>query len=141
MTSGTINSIEQNEFRFNSTILKRLKIIIDNQNNVPLKIDSFVVKGYVHEVIGRFTEPAVYYLVYGNKKASKPNYDIDHFTDKIPPVIAELVLGSEQLIDKNPEHKRVSLFQNKLWLWMIMTIIIVVLGWFSMRMIKHKDND
>ena len=80
-------------------------------------------------------------LVYGIQKGLKPNYDIDHFTDKIPAVVTELTLGSEQLIEKKAEHKQVPLFQNKLWLWAIMTIIIVILGWFSLRMIKHKDKD
>lgn len=138
LASGMLNSLETNEFRFNSTILKKLKITIDNQNNVPLKIDSFVVKGYFHELIGRFTEPATYFLVYGNKLAAKPNYDIDHFADKIPFNLQKLTLGSEQFNEKEATHKQMPLFQNKIWLWAIMAIIIVLLGWFSLTMIRKK---
>jgi len=141
LASGMLNSLEKNDFRFNSTILKKLEITVNNLNNAPLKIDSMVVKDYVHEVLGRFTEPAVYYLVYGYNKASKPNYDIDHFADKIPPVMTELALGGEQLTGKKAVQKQAPLFQNKMWLWAIMAVIIALLGWFSLRMIKQKDSD
>ena len=90
----------------------------------------------MHELIARFTEPASYFLTYGHKKVGDPHYDIDRFTEKIPPVVLPLKLGVEQPI----LHKEVSgsqaLFMNKNWLWAIMIIIIVLLGWFSIKMIK-----
>jgi hypothetical protein len=139
LTSGTLNSIEKNEFRFNSTVLKRLRITVDNQNNAPLKIDSLIVKGYVHELVGRFNEPAAYSLIYGNKRTVKPNYDIHHFTDKIPAALSSLTLGTEQLVGSKAKNKQTPFFQNKMWLWSIMALIIVILGWFSLRMIRQRQ--
>lgn len=138
LTSGTLNSIEGNIFLFSSTILKNLKVVIENQDNKPLQIDSLVVKGYVYELLGRFTEPATYYLTYGNILASKPQYDIERFTDKIPTTLKILKLGDEQSIGKNAKPKTEPLFQNKIWLWSIMALIIILLGWFSIGMIKKK---
>lgn len=139
LTSGMLNSIEKNEFNFNSTTLQKLKIIIENQDNEPLQIDSLVVKGYVHELIVRFIDPATYYLTYGNNQVSSPHYDIDHFADKISPTsLTALKLGDEQLIKKEPIQKTEPLFQNKIWLWAVMTIIIILLGWFSLKMIRQK---
>jgi hypothetical protein len=138
LTSGTLNSIEKNEFGFNSTILKKLRIIIDNNDNEPLKIDSVNVMGYEHELIARFNEPGNYFLVYGNKNARKPNYDLSRFSDKIPATLTALELGDEQLIDKEKINKEEPLFQNKAWLWLIMAFIIIVLGWFSFNMMRKK---
>ncbi|NVO12240.1 MAG: DUF3999 family protein [Bacteroidales bacterium] len=138
LTSGTLNSIEGNVFLFSSTILKKLKVVIENHDNKPLQIDSLVVKGYVYELLGRFTEPAIYYLTYGNNQASKPQYDIDRFADKIPTTLKTLKLGDEQLNGKKVKSKTEPLFQNKIWLWSIMALIIILLGWFSIRMIKKK---
>ena len=139
LASGTLNSIEKNEFKFSSTILKKLRIIIDNNDNSPLKIDSVNVMGYNHELIARFTEPGNYFLAYGNKNATKPNYDLDRFSDKIPATLTALKLGEEQLIDKEKINKEAPLFQNKAWLWFIMAIIIIILGWFSFSMIRKKQ--
>ncbi len=138
LTSGTLNSLENNDFLFNSTIMQRLKIIIQNQDNQALTIDKVTLNGYVHELLARFTEPASYFLTYGNKNVSAPHYDLDRFTEKIPQVLLPLELGVEQPI----LHKEVSgnqaLFMNKNWLWAIMIILILLLGWFAIKMINKK---
>ncbi|MFK5958267.1 MAG: DUF3999 family protein [Lutibacter sp.] len=138
LTRGTLNSFEKNEFKFKSRILKKIKITIYNSDNSPLTIDTITVKGYIHQLIVRFTKPAKYFLTYGNKKASKPNYDIERFISKIPDTLALLNLGKEQLIIKKKIQERKPLFINKNWLWAIMFVIIVLLGWFSVKMIKSN---
>lgn len=136
--SGTVNSFEKNEFRFSSTFAKRFRIVIDNQDNKPLTIDSVSVKGYKYELKARFTESAKYFIFYGNKNAYAPSYDIALFTDKIPTTLSTLTFANEQYIGKEEKQKGNPLFQNKLWLWGIMLVIIALLGWFSLRMIKNK---
>ncbi len=138
LETGIVNSFEKNEFIFASTILKKLRITIDNQDNKPLEIDSIIVKGYKHELIAHFSEAAKYYLAYGNKNVFAPSYDITRFTDKIPKSLISLKLGEEQPIIKDAKQVVKPLFQNKLWLWVIMSLIIALLGWFSFRMIKQK---
>lgn len=135
---GTINSIEKNSFKFSSTIAQRLKIIIDNQNNEPLNINGFAVKGYVHELNVRFTKQARYYLMYGNAYATKPHYDIERFTDKVPDDLPIIQLGEEQFTAKDEETGVRPLFENKIWLWGIMVILILVLGWFTLKMMQKK---
>ena len=101
-------------------------------------IRNVKVKGNVYEMIARFNVPADYYLVYGNKRSYKPNYDIVNFKANIPKDLKELSLGDEKEIGKAEIPLIGPLFQNKVWLWIIMTVIILVLGWFSIRMLKTK---
>jgi hypothetical protein len=136
LTSATLNSIEKNELKFNGMILKKLQLVIKNQDNQPLKIDSIRVKGFEYSLLARFTEPATYYLLYGNNSASKPDYDIDRFADKIPATTTTLALGGEQSIQKENLPGTAPLFQNKMWLWSVMVMIIFILGWFSVRMMR-----
>jgi hypothetical protein len=138
LSSATVSSIEKNDFNFNSTMLRKLKIVIENQDNTPLKIDSVIVQGYIHKLIARFNVPATYYLVYGNKKASKPVYDIDRFAGKIPTIQSALTLGDEQSIEKAPSDEPEPLFKNKTWLWITIVVIIILLGWFSLGMMRQK---
>lgn len=139
LASGTLHSLEENEFAFSSTTLKKLKILIHNQDNQPLTFGTIQAKGYVHELVGRFTEPAVYFLTYGNERAVEPHYDIVRFADAIPDTFTTLEVGDEQVIEKEKTPEAGPLFKNKIWLWAVMTVIIVVLGWFSVKMIK-KDK-
>ena len=136
LSSGILNSIEKKNFNFNSLTVQKLKIFIENHDNQPLYIDSLMFYGYVHELAVRFTEQGTYFLTYGNKKDVKPNYDIDRFIDKVPENLNELELGKEQKIEKEDIQELEPLFKYKSWLWAIMTIIIIILGWFSVKMIQ-----
>jgi hypothetical protein len=139
LTSGTLNSIKKNGFNFSSTTVQKLKILIHNQANQPLNIDKVQVKGFEHELVARFTEQATYFLTYGNKTAANPKYDIDHFPVKIPKSLATLKLGEELSIEKEEPKVTEPLFENKTWLWIVMSFIILLLGWFSVKMIR-KNN-
>lgn len=136
LISATLNSIEKNEFKFNGMVLKKLQLVVENQDNQPLKIDSFQVKGFEYSLLARFTGAATYYLVYGNNNATKPDYDIERFTDKIPAVVTALALGTAQPVQKENTPVTAPFFQNKMWLWSIMVIIIFILGWFSVSMMR-----
>ena len=136
--NGTISSLEPPEFSFNSTFAMRLKITIENGDNRPLQLPSVELKGPVYEMIGRFDDPSLSYaLYYGNKQVDFPNYDLKNFADKIPKQATELTVGSEQ---NNPTFTTTNvskpIFENKLWLWLIMGVIIALLGFFGYKMLK-----
>ena len=117
--------------------MQKVRLIVENQDNQPLNINQILVKGYEHQLIARFSESANYFLVYGNPKAKKPNYDIGNFTNNIPSTLDELKLGPAVKIEKTPLFKQEPLFKNKLWLYGIMSVIILLLGWFSLKMMHN----
>ena len=133
-----MNSIEKNEFTFESVLASRLKVSIENQDNQPLDIKDASVKGYVHELIARFAEKGNYYLAYGNEQANIPVYDIVNTMNNIPISLISLSLGNEVSIPKKATDKISPLFENKIWLWAVMGIIIIVLGGFTLKMMSKK---
>lgn len=138
LTSGVLSSVEENVFTCTSTIAKKIRITIDNYDNQPLKIGKVVVKGYKHELVARFTTPATYYIVYGNKKAKKPVYDLNYLSAKIPEKISTITPGKAQVINFEKSTIVQPLFVNKIWLWSIMVIVILVLGGFTLSMMKKQ---
>jgi hypothetical protein len=138
LASGILNSVEKNEFKFSSKTVQKLKILIHNQDNQPLTIDSLKVMGYEHEILARFTNQATYFLTYGNKIAVRPNYDIDRFTDKVPLTLTKLDIGNELIIEKEQVSETAPLFKNKTWLWGIISLTILVLGWFTTKMMRKE---
>ncbi|SEL83517.1 Protein of unknown function [Aquimarina amphilecti] len=138
MTSGILNSIEENEFNFYSTITNKIKIVVNNQDNEPLDIDEVLIKGFDYELITRFNTSANYFLTYGNKGISKPSYDLQYMTERVPEKLVKLKLGAEQIIPKNEKETIEPLFENKIWLWGIMLVIIGLLGGFTLMMMKKK---
>ncbi|WP_299261200.1 DUF3999 family protein [uncultured Aquimarina sp.] len=138
LSSGILNSIEENEFRSSSTITNKLRVIIDNQDNEPLTIGAIQIKGYTHELITRFTTPAAYYLVYGNARIGKPSYDLQYMSNIVPEKLKTIVLGAEEGIEKKGKKVVSPLFENKIWLWAVMGVIIALLGGFTLMMMKKK---
>lgn len=141
ITSGTLSSLESNEFGFSTVIAKNFKISIDNRDNVPLKISSFELKGYEHELVARFTEPARYVLVYGNPNARQPSYDIVNFKNKIPASPPSVAVGPETSVTKPQSASVRPLFENQWWLWVVMGAIILLLGYFSLQMLRKTPRE
>ncbi len=138
LNRGILNSIESNGFVNKSTIAQKLRIVVDNHDNQPLKISKVKVKGYQHELVTRFTDSAAYYLVYGNNKVEKPFYDLNYVTTKLPEGITTISPGVAQTINYEESSGVEPLFTNKIWLWAIMLIVILLLGGFTLSMIKKS---
>lgn len=138
LSSGTLNSIEKNEFKFASTLAQKIQITVQNYDNQPLTIESAQAKGYSHKLVTRFNQPANYYLTYGKANTRKPQYDIAQAVSKIPTNPAKLTLGEIENIPKKKTPTVSPLFENKVWLWAVMGIIIIVLGGFTLKMMQKK---
>lgn len=139
--SGTINSLEDEPIHFKNSLAKEFRIIIENHDNQPLIIDSVFVYGDEHALIARFTEDGDYFLVYGNRNAHLPQYDIYRFTEKIPTDLKVLEVGKEEDVLKfvGSFDMGESLFSNPVWLWIILLVVASALGWFSFKMLKKAN--
>jgi hypothetical protein len=135
---GTLSSLEKQEFHFASTLVSKLRITIENNDNKPLLLNSIVLKGPVYELMARFEKTDYnYVLYYGKKDAIAPSYELKNFENKIPIVMTALTVGEEKT---NPAFTlpkvEKPLFENKLWLWCLMGLIISLLGFFAYKMLK-----
>lgn len=137
---GTLSSLENNQFNFKSTIAKQFKLSITNNDNTPLTIGSVRVEGYTHTLTARFTEPANYFLLYGNASAQHPSYDLNYFKENIPTTLSLLTLGETTVVQKDLAPTS-ALFENKAFLWGIMGIVILILGWFSLKMLHGMKQE
>ncbi len=134
--NGHLSSIDSSRFRFPEVIAKKFRITISNGDNQQLKIDSVLLQSCVHELAVRISGDAKYFLLYGNMQAGKPDYDLQQFSERIPENPALLMPGPEQTVYaiNNNEPKP----QSKLWLWLVLITTTVLIGWFTLKMIKNK---
>lgn len=138
LAKRTLSSMEANIINIPSTLTQKFRLIIANNDNQPLEIKEVVTKGYIHTLTARFTKPASYYLVYGKSPDRYPIYDITNIKNNISQNISVLTLGNEQQIAKKGQIVSGPLFKNKVWLWAIITIIIMALGFFTVQMMRKK---
>ncbi len=138
MATRTLSSFEENSFQLPGTIAQKLRIIVSNNDNQPLKFSNINLKGYLHNLTTRFTEPATYFLVYGKTNDKAPSYDIAKTSNSIPENISSLQLGNTVNIPKPTIETTPPLFENQWWLWSILGVIILLLGYFTIKMMKNE---
>jgi hypothetical protein len=134
--SGYLTSYTPNSFETPYVITNEFKLIVHNQNNLPLTINAIQASAPVVELV-TLIKPAETFLFYGNNQAIKPTYDLDYFQAKIPEATNTANLEAEQTI-LMPIENTSPVLENKLWLWAIMLVIIGVLGFFTLLMMKRK---
>lgn len=131
-------SKEKNTFKLPRTIAQKFRFRILNNDDEPLENIKVSAKSLKHHLKVRFNKPADYYLVYGNNTVNYPNYDIAKLNIDLPEDIKTLDLGMEEIIPKQQPKTVSPLFEDKKWLWGVMALIIILLGWFSFKMMKEK---
>jgi hypothetical protein len=140
LTQKYLSSLEGGTFRFDYKLAQIIQIIISNNDNQPLSIGDITIFGNIINLTARFDQPANYYLYYGNDNAQYPYYDIGVFEENIPKNLSELNIGEEQSLIKEEIPEISEPFINEYWLWGVMAVIILLIGGFTISMLKnHKE--
>ncbi len=138
--SGTLSSFGNNVFPVDEKLTSKIKIIIQNQDNQMLDIPTVEVKGARHYLLARFDGKPPYTLQYGNRQLSYPVYDLISFKKNIPEKPAVVQLGKAVYKKGTNPDAGTPLFSNSLWLYALMGLIILVLGGFTISMIKNTKE-
>ncbi|CEN37414.1 conserved hypothetical protein [Capnocytophaga canimorsus] len=139
IASDVLTSQNKNIYDLSMQMLDNLVIRIDNQDNEPLQINAVEVYGTHYQVTARFPEKqADYFLVYGKVNDYQPDYDISRFMQNIPADIASVALGGIERLRQSKNENTVLATNNKNWLWGIVVFMVVLLFYFSFKMLREK---
>jgi hypothetical protein len=138
IAEGYLTSIDKNEFYFNYSLAKKLRLIISNADNAPIKIKAVSIYSPKVELIARLKGSDNTFLYYGNNNIGEPSYDLVVFKEKIPTTAPTISLMTEEKLTKEKEPVS-ALIENKIWLWVVMGAIMGLLGFFTLKMMKGKE--
>ena len=120
---------------------KDFQIIIENQDNAPITVKSVNAVSPKYFIYFKPKNEENYFLFYGNKKSSLPEYDLKLIEDKVFKLSkADASLSDEEKLPKKGKTTKEPLFKDKGWLWGVMILIICILGFFSYRMLSTKQE-
>lgn len=113
-------------------------IIINNEDNPPLEniqIEAYQLNRYLMAYLESGNN---YQLVFENDKiAGKPNYDINFFKDKIGKDIP--ILTTENIKSIPFQTKKV-VTTSTIWIWIVICLVALLLGYFSYQMISEMEK-
>ncbi|MBR9860748.1 discoidin domain-containing protein [bacterium] len=141
LSRGVLSSFNDQEFNFSEEVCSHLRITIENHDNSPLNISKIEVRGYQHELITRIDQEANYFLLYGNKDAPEPVYDIVNFKNQVPSSLPQATLNQEikRVIAGAKEDADVE--QTKIpgfWMWLVLGLLVLIMGVFAIRMVRKS---
>ncbi|GGB12399.1 hypothetical protein GCM10011511_40010 [Puia dinghuensis] len=124
---------------------RRLRIDIANADNSPLVIREITGFQAAHYLVAYLQAGLAYQLLTGNAEAVTPNYDLKSFTDSLtaaPPMILPgrvektAVAASQPIAPAAKAGDQPSGNRQGLLLWGILFAILILLVYFSVRMVK-----
>lgn len=148
VTENDLRSGKNNSFSIDTQFAEQFRILIHNDDNAPLTIDSISVEGPAYQLMARFPADGNYLLVYGNPNALAPSYDIVNFP--IPGHGIPVDVGGELKLPLKPSPQAPKAtattekepgISHQTWLYILMGVLIVLIGAFTLSMMRSKDKE
>lgn len=142
VNSGEIVSDQENTFALQNVQAAKIRIDIINYDNQPITLDDINIYSEKAELTARLPASDNLYLAYGRDAAPAPVYDLVHFRDKIPSNLNIVNTGTELFKGSIATPKTTEpLIKNKMWLWIIMGVLILLISFFAMSMIRKENKE
>ncbi len=140
ISTDVFSSKKDNYFVVNNYQTNKIKITIFNNDNQPVKIND--VQSFVQpkQLIAQLPASDNIYLCYGKTDCNSPMYDLAHFRNEIPKEPELLGYGKEE-IKLESLAKKSGLIENKIWLWVALGLLIVIIGYFALKMLNNPSSE
>lgn len=118
-----------------------LYLLIDNGDNPPLKIDSITTGQVKRRVIAQLEKGRAYSILLDNPEATAPDYDLQHFRDKIPD---NSVINIKNIIALPQETIAAKKQADKWWIWPVIILVLLllsILAWKLTSDLKRTKED
>lgn len=146
-SNGIISSNSSNKIYFQNYSLRdanfktiKMRVIIHNLDDRPL--GKIAIDAYTHEEIVkcRLEKEKKYLLAYGKMNDGAPQYDLQYFKNAIPLNVSYIEAGAEQKIVHATPIVKSPFISNKLWIWIVLVAGIILIGWFTVKMMKQEQS-
>lgn len=134
--NGSISSLGSSKISFANTIAQHFEIKIYNEDNQPLDFIVKSVSGEPYSLISNFTKADQYFICYGNDTINAPSYDLKYFAN--PTDVRYNLVRLGETVTKNKVVAKTPHDRNKKLLWVVIVATVLLLGAFTIKMLKEK---
>lgn len=139
VVSLNISSKGSNVFFFDNVLISSdTRIVIDNNDNTPLVVDSIKAYGLNRYLCAYLNEGETYTVVVNSREYSQSaQYDLGHFIDDIPENLQILTTSQPVTLHDTISDKREQMwFERPVFLWSVIVLVGIFLLVVCLRMVK-----
>jgi hypothetical protein len=140
LLQSQIQSEQPNSFWFEKTSrVKNFAIVISNDDNATLEIERIKAFQWNRTLTAYFEKGTSYTLMIGNDSVNFPVYDLGNFKNKISSKINFVKVAEpvKTATNRPAEETGFSFLNNKLFVWIAIGVVILFLGYISIKMLKE----
>lgn len=134
-----LSSLDSSDLSIATVTTRRIKLEIDNRDDRELTVRDARVLSARTELVADFAVDKRYVLAYGKSGATSPQYDIVYFSEKIPEDVRDVTLGDISSAAEDTKEDG-GLLKHRLWVWAAIIVIIVLMGSFSISLLKKAKQ-
>lgn len=140
LQSTYFKSNQDNVIFFDRLKAEELYLVIENKDNPPLRVND--AKGFqlTHYLTAGLEKGKKYYLRFDAPEAGMPQYDLEYFRDSIESTMKMLEPTGLRIIGQKASVARDDFFKSTLWIWGALALIVVLLGYMSVKMLKEMKK-
>ncbi|MBV4356073.1 hypothetical protein [Pinibacter aurantiacus] len=116
---------------------KKWTIKIYNGDNPPLVVAALKTFQSRKQLIASLDAGKKYALYMNDSAAKAPSYELQNFKDSIPQIVKIIAVGS---IEKNITEATKKVEASKKWLWITLVVVLIVLAFFTVRLVKDVQK-
>ncbi len=136
-----INSRHEKTQRFPTTKTDNLLLEVINGDNPPLVISDLRIHQVSRYLVAWLKKGDSYTLKFGGEEMPTPVYDLRLFQDSIPQDVKEIQPGEVQAIGSPTGSEQATIFTTRLFVWIAILVVIIVLGVMSVRMLRQTKSE
>jgi len=136
----TTMRLNPNDLDINLSVkAQSLDVQIINKDNPPLPIQNVEAFQSQNYLIARLEANKNYYLVFGDERATAPEYDLQYFLEKIGHNLPEIEPGN---VAANPAYKATpdAGKTKPFWLWIAICVAVIALSALTINMTRELSK-
>lgn len=142
ISSNSANKLFLTRYDYEDDAFKsdKMRVVIHNRDDRPLKIIR--INAFTHEqsIKLKLEKDKRYVLAYGKLKDTRPEYDIEYFTNTLPLNVAKVDLAGENKIPQIKLETQKPLIDNTKWIWIALVVCVVLIGFFAIKLLKNPEE-
>lgn len=143
IAADVLSNTSKNEFDLNATRRQsHFCLHIENEDDQPLQVNAVHAIGIRKYAIAYLNKNEPYFLYYGNDTIAAPRYDLRYQQDVLSSAPMSIVAtGAIESIAQIPLPAPTEPANNRVYIWLAIGVVVLILGWMSVKMLREMKPE
>jgi hypothetical protein len=124
--------------------VKHLLLRIVNEDDQPVHVEAAQAIQVKHYLLAYLEKDKQYVLRFGNDTVYAPKYDLRYLEDSLVTYELPVVATGQRKalsVQQTAVFETYSIWKDRRLIWAALAVVVVILGWMSVKMLKEMKTE